>query len=106
VLKLLLSKYAPMTVDIETAIKADQSEVVDPSNMEVRYPDNEKPKESIDTNSDEGPKDVQYEEKEEQLEVSVSELDGATSLGNTPEPNGQQFEIDMSDVNENSRFEN
>lgn len=41
VLKLLLSKYAPMTIDMEKAITFDQGEVKDVDGMEVGYIDND-----------------------------------------------------------------
>lgn len=40
VLKLLLSKYAPMTIDMEKAVTFDQGEVKDVDNLEVDYVDN------------------------------------------------------------------
>lgn len=41
VLKLLISKYGPMSVDLEKAIEADQGEIKDPQGIEIVYPDNE-----------------------------------------------------------------
>ncbi len=52
VLKLLLSKFAPMTVDIEKAIQVDQAEVKDVNSMKVAYPDNPKNQEPETTSVD------------------------------------------------------
>lgn len=41
VLKLLLSKYAPMSVDMQKAVISDQSVVKDVDSNDVTYPDNE-----------------------------------------------------------------
>lgn len=41
VLKLLLSKYAPLSVDMQKAIVADQAVIVDAATDEVEYVDNE-----------------------------------------------------------------
>lgn len=41
VLKLNLSKYAPMSIGMQEAIQADQGVVKDAENMEVSYPDNQ-----------------------------------------------------------------
>jgi recombination protein RecT len=41
VLKLLLSKYAPLSVDLEKAILTDQSVMVDDDIMAVDYVDND-----------------------------------------------------------------
>jgi len=46
VLKLLLSKYAPLSVEMQRAVISDQGIINNPDNMEVTYPDNEP--ESID----------------------------------------------------------
>lgn len=43
VLKLLLSKYAPLSVEMQRAVIADQSEVVDYESGEVQYIDNPEP---------------------------------------------------------------
>lgn len=108
VLKLLLSKYAPMSVDIEKAITADQAEILDPNNLSARYPDNDKPsteKKKVDTepkeevknesekansgagdSSPNGPVDVQYHEEEESLGqggfkgVDMSDFDSNKSM--------------------------
>jgi recombination protein RecT len=42
VLKLLLSKFAPLSVEMQTAIISDQSVVLDAENNNFGYPDNEK----------------------------------------------------------------
>jgi len=41
VLKLLLSKYAPLSVDLEKAILSDQSVMTNESIMSEEYPDND-----------------------------------------------------------------
>lgn len=42
VLKLLLSKFGPLSVDMQTAIKVDQAEIKDVEGLEVNYVDNDK----------------------------------------------------------------
>lgn len=42
VLKLLLSKYAPLSIDMQKAVVVDQAQVVDVDTLEVKYPDNTK----------------------------------------------------------------
>lgn len=42
VLKLLISKYGPMTVDLERAIQVDQAEIKDPNDLTPNYLDNPK----------------------------------------------------------------
>lgn len=45
VLKLLLSKYAPLSIDMRTAVQTDQASFNDIDEIsEINYPDNEKPK--------------------------------------------------------------
>jgi recombination protein RecT len=41
VLKMLLSKYAPLSIEMQTATVADQSVIKDADNLEVEYVDNE-----------------------------------------------------------------
>lgn len=41
VLKLLISKFGPLSVDMQTALIADQAEVKDVNSLEVTYPDND-----------------------------------------------------------------
>lgn len=42
VLKLLLSKYAPLSIDMQTAVRNDQATINDAENIEdINYPDNE-----------------------------------------------------------------
>ena len=41
VLKLLLSKFGPLSVDMQTAIKVDQAEIKDVEGLEVNYIDNQ-----------------------------------------------------------------
>lgn len=41
VIKLNLSKYGPLSVDMQTAIKVDQAEIKDPDALEVGYIDNQ-----------------------------------------------------------------
>jgi recombination protein RecT len=41
VLKLLLSKYAPLSVEMQTAVKLDQSVINNPEGTEFKYADNE-----------------------------------------------------------------
>ena len=43
VLKLLLSKYAPLSVEMQKAVIADQAEVVDYESGEIQYIDNPEP---------------------------------------------------------------
>lgn len=67
VLKLLLSKYAPMTVDMQKAVQVDQAEIKDPNNLQVDYPDNPdiQPPPERQSMDIEVP-DAEYEEQEEQ----------------------------------------
>lgn len=41
VIKLLLSKYAPLSVEMQKAVVSDQGVIGNPDSMEVEYPDNE-----------------------------------------------------------------
>lgn len=45
VIKLLLSKYAPLSIDMQTAVQTDQATFINPEGgQEIEYPDNEKSK--------------------------------------------------------------
>ena len=64
VLKLLLSKYAPLSVDLEKALLSDQSVMTDDSVMWEQYPDNDQ-QEIINTDVEEKLADIKPLDPEE-----------------------------------------
>lgn len=78
VIKLLLSKFAPLSIEMQRAVVSDQSVVRDYETLEVEYPDN-------------GEEVIEVEDLRELLDLkrdalSVAELKDANRIINTPEP--------------------
>lgn len=76
VLKLLLSKYAPMSTEMQKAVMSDQAVVDDADKMEVSYVDNPKDRQAIDTEPANGQAEGQPQEVQQEpppAEVNMNE---------------------------------
>jgi recombinational DNA repair protein RecT len=94
VLKLLLSKFAPMTIEMDKAVTFDQGEVKDVDNMEVEYIDNaeeqpsgeetkkvaEQVKESINGNGGGSDSDIDREGLMEEITAKAKDVWGSSQF--------------------------
>jgi recombination protein RecT len=82
VLKLLLSKFAPLSVEMQKAVTLDQSIIQNPEGTEFRYADNEA---------------VEIDKELERAEMMVSDCKTIEDLATLQETIGSEFPVDLFD---------
>ncbi len=73
VLKLLLSKYAPLSVEMQQAVLSDQGVINDFDTMDISYQDNPQTKEEIDPMAERISLMIEAAETQEELDEIIEE---------------------------------